>query len=91
MDTILLSYPHLTHSIIDCSQGLYSDLLVKLKQLRHDVNDSRDCEITDSAKIAELRNEAMAVYSHLLDIHQLIDQMEERTKHLKEISQARRT
>ena len=78
---------HVSHAVVDSTHGIYSALLRQLRQLRYDVEKAAGKESTDSATIAELREEIMMVYSHLLDLHRLVDDVEERISHLRSLDE----
>jgi len=78
---------HVSHAVVDSTQGIFFALLKKLQELALVVENAAGKESTDSATIAELREEIMMVYSHLLDLHRLVDDVEERISHLRSLDE----
>ena len=83
MASILYSYPHLTQSIVDSTQNIYTSLLATLRILKADLESSRAGENQDSSTIVALKQEVDTIYSVLLELDQSLAAVEQRAHNLQ--------
>ena len=83
MASILYSYPHLTQSIVDSTQNIYTSLLATLRKLKADLETSRASENQDSSTIVALKQEVDTIYSVLLELDQSLAVVEQRAHSLQ--------
>ena len=83
MASILYSYPHLTQSIVDSTQNIYTSLLTTLRKLKADLESSKTGENQDSSTIVALKQEIDSIYSVLLELDQSLTAVEQRVHTLQ--------
>ena len=83
MASILYSYPHLTQSIVDSTQNIYTSLLTTLRKLKADLESSKAGENQDSSTIVALKQEIDSIYSVLLELDQSLTAVEQRVHKLQ--------
>ena len=83
MASILYSYPHLTQSIVDSTQNIYTSLLATLRKFKADLESSRAGENQDSSTIVALKQEVDTIYSVLLELDQSLAAVEQRAHNLQ--------